>query len=270
MAPPVRGTSWGETMGAGQILKALSRVAAFCALVAAGQAMSETAVGSNVDSRVVLALEVNADAAQSRLPEGWRLLSLPKGPLAGANLLMVFIDRRLLLDPEGAPRDPHQGYGLALVSYATHPDHPGARLFVTRVFETPPVADSYGNGTEARFGHELTRGADPEGGRYHRESWTVAPGSGGEIALSLDYRPGRPVRARTEAEPYSAARPDFHRIYRYEQLADLAQSTAMGKALDGTLSLRSTVPELADLLDGQEKIVALMVVPVYLREVFLP
>ena len=56
---------------------------------------AEIAVGSNIDSRVVLAYKVNDAAAQALLPEGWKLLTLPKGPLAGANLLVAFIDRHL-------------------------------------------------------------------------------------------------------------------------------------------------------------------------------
>ena len=49
--------------------------------------------------------------------------------------------------------------------------------------------------------------------------------------------------------PYSAARPDFHRIYRYRQLVDVAMSRPMGKALDGEMEFSVSIDELAPLFD---------------------
>jgi SNF family Na+-dependent transporter len=39
-------------------------------------AQAETFVGSNVDSRVILAFHVNENAAQAWLPDGWMIASL--------------------------------------------------------------------------------------------------------------------------------------------------------------------------------------------------
>ncbi len=245
-------------------------IAAVFVLASAAAAITETRVGSNIDSRVVLALKVTDAGAAAMLPDDWGLLTLPKGPLAGANLLLVFIDRHLALDPEGKPLLPHDGRSLAIVVYGVNPEVKGARLFVTRVYETPPVADSYGNGAAAAISREMALSGPVDGTRTHRETWTVAPETGGEIALELTYAAGRPGWSRNEALPYSAADPAFHRIYRYDQLADLAMSVALARALDGSVSLSSTVPELAGIFDGQETLLGVLAVPVYVREVFLP
>lgn len=231
---------------------------------------AEIAVGSNIDSRVVLAYKVNDAAAQALLPEGWKLLTLPKGPLAGANLLVAFIDRHLELDPEGKPLDPSTGRAVAILNYGTNPDVPGVRFFVSRVYETPPVANSYGNGVQAGISHNSTSTGPAEGPRQQEEMWSVRPNSGGEISVALSYQSGRATWSKSEAMPYSNVTPDFHRIYRYQQLADLAMSAPMGKALNGDLSFTSSVPELSGVFDGNEALIGVLAIPVYVREVFLP
>jgi hypothetical protein len=64
--------------------------------------------------------------------------------------------------------------------------------------------------------------------------------------------------------------PDFSRIYRYDQLVDLAMSQELGKPLDGSVSLSSSIPELSGIFDGSESLMAIMDIPVYTRQVFLP
>lgn len=233
-------------------------------------AMAETPVGSNIDSRVVLAYKVDDAAAQALLPEGWKLLTLPKGPLAGTNLLVAFIDRHLELDPEGKPVDPFTGRSVAILNYGTKPDVPGVRFFVTRVYETPPVANTYGNSVAASISRNTVSSGPAEGTRQQQEMWTIRPDTGGEISLELSYQSGRATWSASEAMPYSSVTPEFHRIYRYQQLADLAMSAPMGKALNGKISFTSSVPELSGMFDGNEALVGVMAIPVYVREVFLP
>ena len=67
--------------------------------------------------------------------------------------------------------------------------------------------------------------------------------------------------------PFSAASPDFHRIYRYDQLADLAMSDGLGRQLDGEVRFDASVPAL---LDGSEELKAVTVIPIYIRKVSLP
>ncbi len=233
-------------------------------------ATAETAVGSNIDSRVVLAYKVNDSAAQAFLPEGWALLTLPKGPLAGANLLVAFIDRQLDLDPEGKPLDPFASRSVAILNYGTNPDVPGVRFFVTRVYETPPAANSYGNSLAASISRNSASKGPADGARQQEELWSVKPDTGGEISLALTYQSGKATWSKSEAMPYSSVIPGFHRIYRYQQLADLAMSAPMGKMLNGEVSFASSVPELSGVFDGNEALVGVLAIPVYVREVFLP
>ena len=70
--------------------------------------------------------------------------------------------------------------------------------------------------------------------------------------------------------PYSAVNPEFHRIYRYDQLADLSMSVALGRELNGDIAVKSSIPELSGMFDGSESLTGVLAIPVYVREVSLP
>ncbi len=232
--------------------------------------LAETFVGSNNDSRVVVALQVYDDAAQSLLPEGWTLVPFPGGALEGANTLLVLVDRFLARDAEGNPASPSAYRGVALASLAKQDGSDEVRTFVTRIYATPAGYDPYGNTVPARISRSATIESAGNDAPTLGESWTVHPEGGGEMAFSLRYQSGTPSWSASEAMPYSNVNPEFHRIYRYDQLVDLAMSEPLGKPLAGEIALESSIAELAGMFDGNERIVAVIVIPMYVREVFLP
>lgn len=248
-------------------LRRLCAMALGLGLVLASPVSAETPVGSNVESRVVLAFKVDDAAANDLLPEGWTALTLPKGPFAGANLIVLFADRHLGLDPEGKPIDPYSSRYAALVAYGVSPDVAGPRMFVARTYETPPVLGIYGNAVAAKISRAAAMSGEGAGRRHVDEAWIVEAGNGDRIGFDLSYHRGRPGWSSGEARPYSGASPDFHRIYRYDQLADLAMSAGAGRPLDGEIEFEASVPPL---LDGSQKPLAVTVIPVYVREVWLP
>lgn len=229
-------------------------------------ANAEIPVGSTVESRMLLAFKVNDQAAQALLPEDWRLLTLPKGPLAGANLLVVFIDKHLSRGPDGKPLDPYSSRTVAIVNYGVKAGVKGARMFVTQVYETPPVVNPYENSITAT----ISRSASVDDAKNHKETWSIKPETGGEINFSLSYQSGKPGWKADVATPYSNKKPDFHRIYKYEQVADLLMSKALGKELTGEISFQSSVPEMAGMFDKNEQLIGVLAIPVYVRDVFLP
>jgi hypothetical protein len=93
-------------------------LALFLAISAKVPALAETHLGSNVDSRVVIAFKVDEEAAQEWLPADWTPTPFPGGPFAGANLLAVLVNSHLVLDSEGKPATPASYRGVALASLA--------------------------------------------------------------------------------------------------------------------------------------------------------
>ena len=88
--------------------------------------------------------------------------------------------------------------------------------------------------------------------------------------FALEYTTGNRGWAPGELFPYSAANPDFSRIYRYDQMVDIVASSAIGKPSSAEFSLTSNVTELGAIFDGSLEIIAVMDVPVYVRKVYLP
>lgn len=234
-----------------------------------GPAQAETLVGSNVDSRVTLAFKVPDAAAQAWLPEGWTLKPVAaEGPLAGSNLLVLFIDRHLNLDPEGKPAAQSTFRAFALVSPGGRGEE--TRLFVTRVFITDVAVNPYKNSIQAAITRRAaleSRGNDAAQGR---EEWLVDDGAGGTIAFRMSYHGAAPGWSEREAMPYSNVEPDFHRIYRYQQVAALVRSVPAGVDRLDDYAFTTSVEELAAMFDGSEELVAIINIPWYSRRTFLP
>ena len=248
----------------------LSAVCAFGLTLSPHAGAAETLIGSNVDSRVLIGFDANAEAVQGMMPEGWTSIAFPSGPLAGANLLLVLEDRRIALDAEGALADPAISRGTALLGLAAGNEGEGARLFILRVFTTNPNYALFEGAVMADILHATSTEGPANGGRARSETWQVAPANGGQMDVALNFTTGRPSWVTTEARPYSAADPEVSRIFRYSQLVDLVASSAVGKPLSGSFTFSSTIADLEGVFDGEEEMIAIMDLPVYVREVFLP
>ncbi|GGE40101.1 hypothetical protein [Actibacterium pelagium] len=232
---------------------------------------AETKVGSSVESRVILAFKANDAAVQAMMPEGWKAITLPKGPIAGTNLLVVFMDRHLMRDAEGKPLSPSNELSSAVLAYGVKKGVEGARMFVAKDYGSPPLAAPYGKGTAATLSKSGSDMVNTEGDVSVSVSFSVAPETGGEIGFDLSYTAGTPSLSEDQtAMPHSTEDPEFHRIYRYDQLVELLMSKALGKPLNGTVTYTVTAPELAAAFDGSEELVSILAIPVYVRDVFLP
>lgn len=234
-------------------------------------ASAEELLRTSVESRVLAGFRVAEEAAAEQLPDGWAPLTLPQGPLAGANMMLVFMDRALVLDAGGVADTEASRRAVAVLVYGVSPEADRPRAFITAIYETPPMMNSYGNSHAAAIRHgAMTEGAS-DAPTEHAERWQVTAEAGGEIVFEYSYETGVPVWVTdAESQPYSAANPDVFHIYRYDQLADLVMNTTIGRDIAGDVSHSVSVPELADAFDGTEALVAVINVPVYLREVYDP
>lgn len=244
-------------------LTGLAAVVGFTLQPWIGAAHAETLIGSNIDTRYMLAFSVETDAVASLMPEGWSAIGFPRGPLAGANLLIGLEDRQLAMTADGAPAAPAKSRAAAVMALGKRDD--GVRLFVLRVYSTDAEYDLFPDGVAA----EVSRSSRLEE-THQRENWRIAPSSGGEIAITFDYEVGVGKWVSDEARPFSASSPDLSRVFRYDQLVELVMSKAVGKPMSGEFSVSVNVPELGGILDGSEELVGLLSYPVYVREVFEP
>lgn len=233
------------------------------------RAHSETFIGTNVDSRVIVGLSADSTALQDLLPEGWTSVPFPGGPLKGANLLASFVDGVLMVDAEGKPLAPASRRAVIFLGLGKEDGGDAVRIFVMRAYTSDPDNDPYQVNVPAEVTRMNALTGPAAGGRQSTDSWRMTA-SGGELAMSLDYTTGNRSWSSSEALSFSAASPDFHRIYRYDSITDLVMSTAVGKPIAGEYSLESSVPELANIFDGREETVAILDIPVRVRRIFLP
>ena len=144
------------------------------------------------------------------------------------------------------------------------------RLFVVGLYTTAPGDDPYGLAQRAAIARESALTGPADGARDSENFWRAIMESGGQLVLRVNYTTGKRGWSSSEALSYSAANPEFHHIYRYDSITDVVMSEAMGKPVDGTFKLTSTVLELAEIFDGNEKVVAILDVPVRVRNTYLP
>lgn len=244
--------------------------AACAALLAGASAEAETFVGTNVDSRVVVGFDAADAGVAGIMPEGWTPVAFPSGPLAGADMLLVLIDRALQMDAEGKPVSPASSRHVVLASLGKQTDGDVVHLFVHRLYSSDPAPNPYGNSVAAQVDRKQTEEGPADGGRKRADSWRAAPEGGGVLSVSVSRTTGPRGWAPGEATPHSGADPSFSRIYRYSQLAEVAMSAPMGKELAGKFNFSNSVPELNAIFDGSEVLVGILDIPVYVREVYLP
>jgi hypothetical protein len=242
-------------------------------LMPARQAGAETLIGSNVDNRMIVALQVGQTELQGWLPAPWQVSPIPKGPLKGANLYLLFVDRLLDQDPQGKPARGGICRVVALVAPAKHAQTGKPALFVIRIFvphEDISLYNPYKNSVRAAISREYTfKGANLEPGTVS-DVWELRDSNGGMLEFRIEYQRAVPRRVKQELRPRSSVEPDFFRIYRVDQGMDLIKSVPAGIDRVQSYKLHVTVSELGKMFDGTEKVLGFIALPFYIRKLSLP
>src|SRR5713101_3957404 len=121
-------------------------------------AHGETLYQSNVDTRVVVALQVRPEAVQQWLSGPWQVNPVAAGPSKGSNLSLVFVDQHLVQDPEGKPMSGGINRILALVAPGKHSGTGETAPVVLRLYTASPsyVPGPYKNALSATVRRERT------------------------------------------------------------------------------------------------------------------
>lgn len=243
---------------------------AFAAMFAADAAKAETLVGTDIESRVIVGLSADARAVKAMLPEGWTPISFPRGPLKGANFLVSFIDGHVALDADGKPVSPGSRRAVSLASLAKQEDGDDVRLYLTGVYAAAQEDDPYGLKAAADISRSHSLSGPSAGERQSSETWEVAPATGGELTMSLEFTTGKRGWALSESKAFSAGNPDFVAIYRWDSVTDVVKSVAMERPVNGSFSMTSTIPELAPIFNGNEEVMAILDIPIRVRNTYYP
>ena len=100
------------------------------------------------------------------------------------------------------------------------------------------------------------------------KSWEFKSQDGDSIQLQIQYARGASTPDKAETKFYSAAKPEFYRIYRSEQSTDVVRSPAADRVQK--VLFKAFGPTLSPLFDGSEQLIGVTSDPWYTRQTFLP
>lgn len=243
---------------------------AFIALATSLPVLAETQVGTVNENRLLLFFELPEAEAQALLPETWSLAPLPGGPAAGANALMVMIDGISAVGPDQKPLDPGENRLAVLVVFGQDAAAgEGGAVVVSGWSDKAGAAPGpYGNFSDADVTFERTIAAGEK--TEVEEEWSVSGEGGARFEVALAYARNAPAFSTFDQKVYSGSDPSFYRIYRGDQGAIVVMSgpLAIGSADDVTIKAEGDV--LGTLFDEDAELVAVLHLPWYRRDTFLP
>lgn len=246
----------------------LAALLVLAALPAAAQE-NEKLFSTDLNVRTVLAFKVSDAVVQKLLPAEFAVNSPAAGPSKGSNLSVLFIDYLLVQDPEGKsiPTPPTVAMLIPAKKIAS-----GEAVnvvfggFIVKAAVPGPYS-VYGAAKTTIDRHSLT---DADGKSVIDETWKIVASDGSALDVALQFARGVPARSKAEAKLYSAAKPEFYRIYRFEQAADVVRSTSTGIDQVSKFSFNASGPKLAPVFDGTQQLISIISVPFYSRSIYVP
>jgi hypothetical protein len=236
-------------------------------LLAAGPVLAaDKYVGGNVDVRTILAFKARDAAVQKFLPEGWEVDVATTGSAKDVNLRVTFIDRLSAQDADGKALPQVRTVTLSVPAKKKGSETRGTMLFA--IYTSGGSGGPYGVSVHADTKMERKTAVDPAGTASVEEVWQFQAPDGNSVQLQIQYLRGAPTPAKAESLLYSAVKPDFYRIYRYEQSADEVRGAGVDRVQK--VVFKASGPQLAPLFDGSEQLIGVTSVPWYTRQTYLP
>lgn len=233
-------------------------------------AAGEKLVGTYGEERALLRFKVSDATVQKFLPEGWQASPDAAGLSKDANLNIVFVDVFTAQKPDGSPDDPYRVAGVVIPAKkkgteATVPMVVTGFASIANYVPGPYGVFAVAGATVDRHVH-----TDPSGKSNVEETWEFKADGGDLVQLQLQYDRGALTRSKLETTPHSAANPEFYRIYRIEQAADIVRSTPSGTDRAQKFLFKASGGKLSQIFDGSEQLISITSLPFYSRQVFLP
>jgi hypothetical protein len=228
----------------------------------------ERLVSTNAETRTNLTFKVPDATIQKLLPQGWEVNSPTAGPTKGYNLGMSLIDQIAIQDGEGKPMEAFRGAVLTIPAKKTGSAWGGAMVFAG--FPSSGAPGAYGVYVPAKVIIDRKARAEADGKTTIEEAWEFKGDDGNSMEIQLQFVRGLPARSKAEAKVFSAAKPEFYRIYRIELASDVARSTATGSDRVNKISVKAAGPKISSLFNGTEQLISVTSVPWYWRQIYLP
>jgi len=245
--------------------------AVFAVLLAwAAPARADHLDQSSYEERLVLFYHVPEERLAALLPAGWAPMDLPGGPGKGANLTVNLSDQLTAAGADGKPAADARAQGITISARVRDPKTGDNRSMVLLGYTNGSDAPGpYGTHHQANIAMTRRAHTMPSGNVAIDELWEVSTLDGDRLYVELGYIRGPASAAHTEQQTRSSLHPDFYRIYKMDQLSDPVRSAALN--VDRTSRVEVTTGgRLAKLVTPSDTLVAIVSVPTYHREIWLP
>jgi len=249
-------------------------IAFLMVLVISPSAQGQTLSVEQIERRVVVGIQVDAQGLQGRLPSPWQLNPVAAGPFKGANFFLVLVDNMRTEDPDGKAVAGGALRFAAFFSPAINPQTGQTVSVVLGGFSSSPayVPGFYQvyRAATIRMEHATKSGSDEPDEQI--DAWEVVGPTGRlEIAFRLSSLPDASLRSRNKSESnvISAKDPALWRTYKFDTGTDTVKSDALGIDRTRNIEFRVNAMEFADLFNGSERLVGVNLVPWYIRQVYV-
>jgi hypothetical protein len=202
-----------------------------CLVLAGSPALAqdkEKLSANDLSVRTFLAFKTTDAAVQKMLPAGFTIDAPDAGPNKGANFIIVLIDYLMVQDPDGKPLPPRSTIAMTIPAKKTASGEAVGVVFGGLIGRAA-VPGPYGNFGAARISVDRRSYTEADNKSIIDETWEAKADDGSILEVALEFARGVPTRSKAEAKLHSAVTPEFYRIYRFEQAADVARSIRPAK-----------------------------------------
>jgi len=224
---------------------------------------------TDLSARTVLAFKALDATVQKLLPAGFELNAPTAGPSKGSNFGITLIDYLVAHDPEGKPVRSHTTVAMNIPAKRTAAGEAVGLVFGGLIGQAA-VPGPYGVFGAATITVDRRSHTDADGKSIIDETWEAKADDGSVLEIALQFARGMPVRGKVEAKLHSGGKPEFYRVYKFEQAADVARSTATGIDRVSKFTIKATGPRFAPLFNGSEQLISITSVPSYARSIYVP
>ncbi len=222
----------------------------------------------SAETRTSLSFRVNGTAVRALLPAGWTITDVDGAP-DQVNLTVTFMDRHVILDPQGQPVG--SGSSRYMVMSVQARDARGDRgiLIINGISpEGTGAYDVYQTAVVATAERSLHGQADELS--QVQEHWQMEAASGDSVSVSLQYQQAVPTRRQSTIVIRSGKHTDYTRTYRIDQAGDALGVPGAPNSRIEAFSFSASGPLYSRLFDGNETLLGITSTPWYNREISIP
>lgn len=224
--------------------------------------------GSNIDTRIGVAFKANEAAVRKLLPDGWEISPAASGPSQGSNLSITLVNMQTALDADGKPTTPYRGVAVTVPAKKKGSDAT-VPMVSAGLFTSNYAPGAYGVFLPARVSVDRKTSIALDGKTVVDETWQVRADGGHSFDIHVQFVAGVPTPGKVDQKVYSAAKPDFFRIYRFEMASEVVRSVPTNVDRVTQISFKAAGSKLGPVFDGAQ-VISVTSIPWYSRQVYLP